>query len=66
MKNLCIKAIEGDLCVCLRQTKVTENIVDSKCHILVTVTHDYDYVFSENGLVAYKHGKLIGQEVSYI
>ena len=23
----------------------------------------YDYVFSENGLVAYKDGKLIGKEV---
>nr|AFK40995.1 unknown [Lotus japonicus] len=27
-----------------------------------TVTHDYDYVFSENGLVAHKQGKLIGTE----
>ena len=52
--------------MCLRQTNVIENITDSKCHNMVTVIHDYDYVFSENGLVAYKHGKLIGQEVSYI
>ena len=35
-----------------------------KMFIIVTVIHDYDYVFSENGLVAYKHGKLIGPEVS--
>ncbi|KAF2315331.1 hypothetical protein GH714_038852 [Hevea brasiliensis] len=27
-----------------------------------TVTEDYDYVFSENGLVAYKDGKLIGTQ----
>ena len=26
----------------------------------------YDYVFSENGLVAYKDGKLIGKEVCVI
>lgn len=26
------------------------------------VVHEYDYVFSENGLVAYKEGKQIGQE----
>lgn len=25
--------------------------------------NEYDYVFSENGLVAYKEGKQIGQEV---
>ena len=28
-----------------------------------TVVHEYDYVFAENGLVAYKEGKQIGQEV---
>ncbi|XP_059310675.1 phosphomannomutase-like [Lycium ferocissimum] len=27
-----------------------------------TVTQDYDYVFSENGLVAHKDGKLIGAQ----
>ncbi|KAL1546430.1 phosphomannomutase [Salvia divinorum] len=27
-----------------------------------TVTDDYDYMFAENGLVAYKHGKLIGTQ----
>ncbi|XP_012569096.1 phosphomannomutase [Cicer arietinum] len=27
-----------------------------------TVTHDYDFVFSENGLVAHKQGKLIGTQ----
>lgn len=27
------------------------------------VVNEYDYVFSENGLVAYKEGKQIGQEV---
>lgn len=27
-----------------------------------TVTTDYDYVFAENGLVAYKHGELIGTQ----
>ncbi|KAL7125820.1 hypothetical protein ABFS83_14G141600 [Erythranthe nasuta] len=27
-----------------------------------TVTNDYDYVFAENGLVAYKDGKLIGTQ----
>lgn len=25
--------------------------------------NDYDYVFSENGLVAHKDGKLIGKQV---
>ena len=30
------------------------------------VTGMYDYVFSENGLVAYKDGKLIGKQVSVI
>jgi len=28
----------------------------------MTVTTDYDYAFSENGLVAYKNGELIGKE----
>lgn len=27
------------------------------------VINDYDYVFSENGLVAHKEGKLIGTQV---
>ncbi|WMV30858.1 hypothetical protein MTR67_024243 [Solanum verrucosum] len=27
-------------------------------HLGITVTNDYDYVFSENGLVAHKDGKL--------
>lgn len=27
---------------------------------------EYDYVFSENGLVAYEKGKLIGKQVSKI
>jgi hypothetical protein len=31
--------------------------------LLVAVTNDYDYVFSENGLVAHKQGKLIGTQV---
>lgn len=30
------------------------------------MTDMYDYVFSENGLVAYKDGKLIGKQVSVI
>lgn len=29
------------------------------------VTTDYDYVFAENGLVAYKEGKLIGTQVLF-
>lgn len=29
------------------------------------VIDDYDYVFSENGLVAHKDGKLIGTQVLY-
>ncbi|KAF7841681.1 phosphomannomutase [Senna tora] len=29
---------------------------------VTTVTNDYDYVFSENGLVAHKEGKLIGTQ----
>lgn len=32
--------------------------------LLSTVMDDYDYSFSQNGLVAYKGGKLIGQQVS--
>lgn len=28
-----------------------------------TVVHDYDYVFSENGLLAHKNGELIGRQV---
>jgi hypothetical protein len=31
---------------------------------LVAVLTDYDYVFSENGLVAHKNGELIGTQVS--
>lgn len=30
------------------------------------VIHDFDYSFSENGLVAYKDGALIGKEGSFI
>jgi hypothetical protein len=30
---------------------------------MLTVVTDYDYVFSENGLVAYENGKLIGNQV---
>lgn len=30
------------------------------------VVHDVDYSFSENGLVAYKNGELIGKEVVYL
>ena len=33
------------------------------CSILCAVIDDYDYVFSENGLVAHKGGKLIGTQV---
>lgn len=32
----------------------------------VSVIHKFDYVFSENGLVAYKAGALIGQQVSIV
>ncbi|PKA67128.1 Phosphomannomutase [Apostasia shenzhenica] len=28
-----------------------------------SAVNDYDYVFAENGLVAYKNGDLIGQQV---
>ncbi|KAL5981579.1 hypothetical protein ACLOJK_015642 [Asimina triloba] len=31
-----------------------------------TVIDDYDFVFSENGLVAYKNGKLIGTQVFFL
>jgi hypothetical protein len=31
--------------------------------VMLTVVTDYDYVFSENGLVAYENGKLIGNQV---
>lgn len=31
--------------------------------LLCAVIDDYDYVFSENGLVAHKAGKLIGTQV---
>lgn len=34
-------------------------------HIAYAVTTDYDYVFAENGLVAYKEGKLIGTQVLF-
>nr|GMD38083.1 phosphomannomutase isoform X1 [Ipomoea batatas] len=33
-----------------------------KCNIFFAVINDYDYVFSENGLVAHKDGKLIGTQ----
>lgn len=33
------------------------------CFVFYAVIDDYDYVFSENGLVAYKNGELIGTEV---
>ena len=36
-------------------TKISEQLGNS-------VINDYDYVFSENGLVAHKDGKLIGTE----
>lgn len=32
----------------------------------VAVITDYDYVFAENGLVAYKNGELIGTQVIFI
>ena len=32
-------------------------------HVCYAVIHDYDYVFSENGLVAHKDGKLMGTQV---
>ena len=32
----------------------------------MAVIFDYDYVFSENGLVAHKDGKIIGNTVSII
>lgn len=34
-------------------------------YLLVAVNDDYDYVFSENGLVAHKQGKLIGTQVPH-
>lgn len=34
-------------------------------YLPVAVTTDYDYVFSENGLVAHKQGKLIGTQVHH-
>ena len=30
---------------------------------MLAVVMDYDYVFTENGLVAFKDGKLIGHQV---
>lgn len=30
------------------------------------VINDYDYVFSENGLLAHKEGKLIGTQVNHM
>lgn len=36
-----------------------------KCCVFKTVTKMYDYVFSENGLVAYKSGELISVKVGY-
>lgn len=32
-------------------------------HLNETVMQDYDYSFSQNGLVAYKAGELIGTKV---
>jgi hypothetical protein len=32
---------------------------------MLAVLMDYDYVFTENGLVAFKDGKLIGHEVEH-
>lgn len=34
-------------------------------YLFVAVNDDYDYVFSENGLVAHKQGKLIGTQVPH-
>ena len=34
--------------------------------VLITVTKMYDYVFSENGLVAYKNGELVATQVNSI
>lgn len=33
--------------------------------VLVVVVEKYDYVFPENGLVAYKDGKLLCKQVSF-
>jgi len=33
---------------------------------LLLVTKMYDYVFSENGLVAYKSGELLAIQVNYM
>lgn len=33
--------------------------------LFCAVIDDYDYVFSENGLVAHKDGKLVGSQVLY-
>ena len=33
-------------------------------YIMYAVLQDYDFVFSENGLVAHKNGELIGKMVN--
>lgn len=37
--------------------------INQSSNICDAVTKDYDYCFSENGLVAHKDGKLIGTQV---
>jgi hypothetical protein len=34
--------------------------------LVLAVISDYDYVFSENGLVAHKGSKMIGNQVSFL
>ncbi len=41
-----------------------EVVVNYFVNAIPSVTDMYDYVFSENGLVAYKDGKLIGIQVN--
>lgn len=39
------------------------DLVKQKEQVSDNVIHEFDYSFSENGLVAYKNGELIGKEV---
>lgn len=47
---------------CEAEAVTDAKVIVSSCSAVL----DYDYVFSENGLVAHKEGKLIGNQVLFL
>jgi Eukaryotic phosphomannomutase. len=47
-----------------RQMEISYSTVQQ--FFLITVLKKYDYIFAENGLVAYKDGKSVASEVWYM